>query len=135
MNEPKQKATGHVISVPTTARGRGETQKFILAAKNTERAWISLCWARCPESYITYDILYTGAFKQVQKAWLLQYHLFLDVLDQERWGTQVVHWKTKEALDLLLMQIHGDDVRQSFGIRDKDSESSSLKFNHFPQPR
>lgn len=39
------------------------------------------------------------------------HHLFLDVLDEERGGTQVIHWKTEEALDLLLMQVHGDDVR------------------------
>lgn len=38
------------------------------------------------------------------------FHLFLDVLDQEWRGTQVVHGEAEEALDLFLMQVHGDDV-------------------------
>lgn len=42
-------------------------------------------------------------------------HLFLDVLNQERRRAQVIHRKAKEALDLLLMQVHGDDVCQPWG--------------------
>lgn len=38
------------------------------------------------------------------------HYLFLNVLNQKRGGTQVVHGKAEEALDLLLMQVHGDDV-------------------------
>ena len=38
-------------------------------------------------------------------------YLLLDVLDKEGRGPQVVHWAAKESLDLLLMEVHGDDVR------------------------
>lgn len=57
---------------------------------------------------------HTGIF-YTHKA--LTNHLFLDVLDQE-WGrTQVVHRAGEETLDLLLMQVHGDDVRQPCGAQ------------------
>ena len=44
-------------------------------------------------------------------------HLFLDVLNQERRGTQVVYWEAEEALDLLLMQVHGDNMCYPFGVK------------------
>ena len=37
-------------------------------------------------------------------------HLFLDVLQQEGGGAQVVHREAEESLDLFLVQVHGDDV-------------------------
>ena len=50
-------------------------------------------------------------------AWRLMYkngrkaaHLFLDVLQQEGGGAQVVHREAEESLDLFLVQVHGDDV-------------------------
>lgn len=52
-------------------------------------------------------------------------HLFLDVLNQERRRTQVIHRKAKEALDLLLMQVHGDDVCQSWGWK-KQSRGTTV---------
>lgn len=40
-------------------------------------------------------------------------YALLNVLKQERRGPQVVHRAIKEALDLLLVQVHCDQVRQS----------------------
>lgn len=37
-------------------------------------------------------------------------HLLLDVLDEERGGSQVVHREAEEALDFLLVKVHRDDV-------------------------
>lgn len=42
-------------------------------------------------------------------------HALLDVLQQEGRGAQVVNGYVEEALDFLLMQIHGDYVRQPRG--------------------
>lgn len=49
-------------------------------------------------------------FSHAERFILNNFHLFLDVLNQKRGGTQIIHWKAEEALDLLLMQVHGDDV-------------------------
>ena len=38
-------------------------------------------------------------------------YLLLDVLYKEGGRPQVVHWAAEESLDLLLMEVHGDDVR------------------------
>lgn len=51
-------------------------------------------------------------------------HLFLDVLNQEGRRAQVVHGEVEEALDLLLMQVHGDDVRQPCVRTETEMESS-----------
>lgn len=40
-------------------------------------------------------------------------HLLLDVLDEERRSSQVVHREVEEALDFLLMKVHCDDVSES----------------------
>lgn len=40
-------------------------------------------------------------------------HLLLDVLQQEGRRSQVVHRDVEEALDLLLMQVHGDEVGEA----------------------
>jgi len=41
-------------------------------------------------------------------------YALLDVLQQERWGSQVVHRTVKETLDLLLVQIHRNDMCQTW---------------------
>lgn len=51
-------------------------------------------------------------------------HLFLDVLNQEGRRAQVVHGEVEEALDLLLMQVHGDDVRQPCARTETEMVSS-----------
>lgn len=40
----------------------------------------------------------------------MQLYLLLDVLNEEGRGPQVVDGEAEEALDLLLVKIHGDDV-------------------------
>lgn len=44
---------------------------------------------------------------------LLFFYLFLYVLQQEGGGSQIVHWDVKEALDLFLMEVHGDQVGET----------------------
>lgn len=40
--------------------------------------------------------------------------LFLDILQQKRGGSQIVHWDVEEALDLFLMEVHGDQVGEAY---------------------
>lgn len=40
----------------------------------------------------------------------MQPHLLLDVLDEEGGSSQVVNREAEEALDFLLVEVHGDDV-------------------------
>lgn len=40
-------------------------------------------------------------------------YLFLYVLQQEGGGSQVVHWNVEEALDLFLVEVHGDQVGET----------------------
>lgn len=49
------------------------------------------------------------------------FYLLLDVLQQE-WGRpQIVHWDVEEALNLLLMEVHGDQVGETcMGVTDGD---------------
>lgn len=42
------------------------------------------------------------------------FYLFLYVLQQEGGGSQIVHWDVKEALDLFLMEVHGDQVGETY---------------------
>lgn len=42
------------------------------------------------------------------------FYLFLYVLQQEGGGSQIVYWDVEEALNLLLMQIHGDQVGETY---------------------
>lgn len=60
-------------------------------------------------------------------------HLFLDVLNQEGRRAQVVHGEVEEALDLLLMQVHGDDVRQPCTRTETESSKHTDKRAHTPQ--
>lgn len=48
-------------------------------------------------------------------SWCLQvnFYLFLYVLQQEGRGSQIVHWNVEKALNLLLMEIHGDQVGET----------------------
>lgn len=41
-------------------------------------------------------------------------YLFLDVLQQERGGSQIVHWDVEEALNLFLMEVHGYKVGEAY---------------------
>jgi hypothetical protein len=41
-------------------------------------------------------------------------YTFLDVLQQEGWGPQVIHGTVKEALDFLLVQIHCYDMGETW---------------------
>lgn len=43
----------------------------------------------------------------------LCFYLFLYVLQQEGGGSQVVHWNVEEALNLFLMEVHGDQVGET----------------------
>lgn len=43
----------------------------------------------------------------------LCFYLFLYVLQQEGGGSQVVHWNVEEALDLFLVEVHGDQVGET----------------------
>lgn len=40
-------------------------------------------------------------------------YLLLYVLQQEGGGSQIVHGNVKEALDLFLMEVHGDQVGET----------------------
>lgn len=40
--------------------------------------------------------------------------LFLDILQQKWGGSQIVHWDVEEALDLFLMEVHGDEVGEAY---------------------
>lgn len=42
------------------------------------------------------------------------FYLFLYVLQQEGGGSQIVHWDVEEALNLFLMEVHGDQVGETF---------------------
>lgn len=41
-------------------------------------------------------------------------NLFLDILQQKRGGSQIVHWDVEEALNLFLMEVHGDQVGEAY---------------------
>lgn len=53
-------------------------------------------------------------------------HLLLDVLQQERRGPQVVHGEAEEALNLLLVKVHSDDVGQTCTNRPQGSSHRAL---------
>lgn len=40
--------------------------------------------------------------------------LFLDILQKKRGGSQIVHWDVEEALDLFLVEVHGDEVGEAY---------------------
>lgn len=42
------------------------------------------------------------------------FHLFLYVLQQEGGGSQIVNWDVEEALNLFLMEVHGDQVGEPY---------------------
>lgn len=42
------------------------------------------------------------------------FYLFLYVLQQEWWGSQIIHWDVEEALNLFLMEVHGDQVGETY---------------------
>lgn len=37
-------------------------------------------------------------------------HQSFDIVYEEWWGSQILHWNVKESLNFFLMQIHGNDV-------------------------
>lgn len=42
------------------------------------------------------------------------FYFFLYVLQQEGGGSQIVHWDVEEALNLFLMEVHGDQVGETY---------------------
>ncbi len=53
-------------------------------------------------------------------------HLLLYVLQQEGRGSQIVHWDVEEALDLFLMEVHGDQVSETCTNKHGQFQTSML---------
>lgn len=56
------------------------------------------------------------------------FYLLLYVLQQKGGGSQIVHWDVEEALDLFLMEVHGDQVGETC-TNMVSSKVSMLQFN------
>lgn len=46
--------------------------------------------------------------------YFVSFYLFLYVLQQEGGGSQIVHWDVEEALNLFLVEVHGDQVGETY---------------------
>lgn len=69
----------------------------------------------------TCNVLSSVTWRDSSSRAVKAFYLLLDVLQQEWRRPQIVHWDVEEALNLLLMEVHGDQVGETcMGVTDGD---------------